>query len=327
MVVEHYAQRLLNPFRGAVHTIRYASAEAVTTDGVHWEIYVRNDELLHGLDDGRRVLTNDIRYGSWSADKGLKRGPLHPSEDFLRMEEIGTVVYEYLTRAHRQVPFTFRDRFELWLLDEESRPLALLHSALARNELDLDLPIEWRAGFAARERFASPSMDALNAGADTALSAGDYLTRYVNARAGRRPAAQWFQRESDGAGAGLQGIGLPGSLEGRTLAAEAFPRFLLADSGHDETHGRLVADYLRWQAPWLLLLPLDTDTRRALEHHARAQATEVFRQFRLYPQIVDDGEIKTALVEAVLRLSQLPPEKKEDVLTTFYIELSPYTYE
>lgn len=50
MVMEHYAQRLLNPFRGAVHTIRHGAAEAVTADGVHWEIYVANDDLLQSLD-------------------------------------------------------------------------------------------------------------------------------------------------------------------------------------------------------------------------------------------------------------------------------------
>ena len=55
MQIECYAQRLLNPFRGVVHTIRYQSAEAVTTDGVEWDIYVANDALLDGL--GRLLLT------------------------------------------------------------------------------------------------------------------------------------------------------------------------------------------------------------------------------------------------------------------------------
>lgn len=55
MDIERYAQRLLNPFRGAVHALRHASAEAVTADGVHWDIYVSNDELLHGIDQARHV--------------------------------------------------------------------------------------------------------------------------------------------------------------------------------------------------------------------------------------------------------------------------------
>ena len=35
MPVECYAQRLLNPYRGTMHVIKYEAAEAVTLDGVH----------------------------------------------------------------------------------------------------------------------------------------------------------------------------------------------------------------------------------------------------------------------------------------------------
>ncbi len=38
MAVECYAQRLLNPYRGTMHVIKYEAAEAVTLDGVHWDI-------------------------------------------------------------------------------------------------------------------------------------------------------------------------------------------------------------------------------------------------------------------------------------------------
>jgi hypothetical protein len=50
-----YAQRLLNPFRGMLHTVAYASAEAVSTDGVHWDIYVRNDQLVGDLENSSNV--------------------------------------------------------------------------------------------------------------------------------------------------------------------------------------------------------------------------------------------------------------------------------
>jgi len=49
MVLESYAQRLLNPSRGAMHTLRYDAAEAVTVDGVHWDIYVANTELVPSI--------------------------------------------------------------------------------------------------------------------------------------------------------------------------------------------------------------------------------------------------------------------------------------
>ena len=49
MKFECYAERLLNPFRGITNTIRYQSAEAVTADGVRWDIYVSNEALQGNL--------------------------------------------------------------------------------------------------------------------------------------------------------------------------------------------------------------------------------------------------------------------------------------
>ncbi len=163
MHIDCYAQRLLNPFRGAMHTVRYQAAEAVTLDGLHWDIYVANDQLLAGVPAMRRTQISDIRYGSWSPAKGLKRGPLYPSEDFRRMEAMGAVVYAQLARLHAQVPFPFRDHFELWLLDADAQPLALLHSVIEERQIELDALIDWRAGMAARERFTSPALTALGA--------------------------------------------------------------------------------------------------------------------------------------------------------------------
>jgi hypothetical protein len=325
MRVECFAQRLLNPFRGAMHTIRYQAAEAVTLDGVHWDIYVANDQLLAGLHGGRRAQISDIRYGSWSAEKGLKRGPLYPSDDFRRMEEMGAVVYEHLTQMHDQVPFPFKDRFELWLLDTNRQPLALLHSVVEERQADPDVSIEWRAGYLAREQFTSPATRQLADRMRPSEAASDYLTRYINARAGDRPDAQWFRRASDGTGVGLRTIQLAGELVGRTLGSPAFPPLFLAGGGHDAAHRCLVDDFHAWQAPWLLVLPsLDRKTRDALEKQARHRAFLVQTQYRLYPEFVDEGAIQAALVEAMLRRSQpLPQKTRDDSMSTFYIELSP----
>lgn len=89
MPIRCYAQRLLNPFRGVMNVIEFEAAEAVTLDGVQWDIYVRNAELVKDLAQAERVQTSDIRYGSWSAAQGLKRGPIQPSDDFLRDAEGG----------------------------------------------------------------------------------------------------------------------------------------------------------------------------------------------------------------------------------------------
>jgi len=315
MQIECYAQRLLNPFRGAVHVIRYQSAEAVTTDGVEWDIYVANDALLDGLGRaGKRAQISDIRYGHWSAEKGLKRGPLYPSDDFKCLEDMGAVVYEHLLKVHREVPFKFRDAFELWLLDRDDRPLALLHSVRTHSETDTRPPLDWRAGMAAQEHFQSAAIAGLTEPASV------YLTRHVNALASG--VAQWFCRSDDGAGLGLHTLKGGEPLHGRVLEAEAFPPRFIATVGMDAAHTRLVQDYHAWQAPWMLLLPhLDDDARGALETSACQQAESIEKHFRLYPAVIDLAALQAARVEAALIRSQPRPQQQDEALPMFYIEL------
>jgi hypothetical protein len=315
MEIECYAQRLLNPFRGAVHVIRYQSAEAVTTDGIEWDIYVANDALVEDLGRaGRRAQVSDIRYGHWSVDKGLKRGPLYPSDDFKRLENMGAVVYEHLLKVHREVPFKFRDPFELWLLDHDNQPLALLHSVRADSETDTKPPLDWRAGMVAHEQFNSAAIAGLTE------SAGLYLTRYVNGLADG--VAQWFCRSDDGAGLGLHTLQGGEALRGRVLEAEAFPSLFIATAAMDAAHTRLVHDYFAWQAPWMLLLAhLDTGMRVALEASAVQQAEAIEKYYRLYPAIIDHPALQAARVEAALLRSQPRPKDQDEVVPMFYIEL------
>jgi hypothetical protein len=316
MQIECYAQRLLNPFRGVMHTIRHQSAEAITTDGIEWDIYVANDALLDGLGRaGRRAMISDIRYGHWSAEKGLKRGPLFPSDDFKRLEHMGALVYEHLLKVHREVPFNFRDCFELWLLDRNDRPLALLHSVRADSETDTKPPLDWRAGMAAQEKFRSAAIT------DLAEPAGVYLTRYVNSLSSG--VAQWFRRSDDGAGLGLHTLRGGDSLNGRVLDADAFPPLFIATTYMDAAHAQLVRDYHAWQAPWMLLLPhLDAPTRSALERAACQQAESVEKHCRLYPAMIDRAALQAARVEAALVRSQPRSHKQDEVMPMFYIELN-----
>ena len=316
MQIECYAQRLLNPFRGVVHTIRYESAEAVTADGLEWDIYVANDALLEGLGRaGRRAQISDIRYGHWSVEKGLKRGPLFPSNDFKRLENMGAVVYEHLLKIHRDVPFTFRDQFELWLLDRNDQPLALLHSVRTDLETDTKPPLDWRAGMAAQERFHSNAVAHMNE------PAGVYLSQYVNSLS--NGIAQWFRRSDDGAGLGLHTQGKDSQLRGRVLEAEAFPPLFIATHAMNAAHVQLVNDYHAWQAPWMLLLPnLETKMRSQLEEQARQQAELVERHFRLYPAVIDRPGLQAARVEAALVRNQPSKRAGEDALPMYYIELN-----
>jgi hypothetical protein len=210
------------------------------------------------------------------------------------------------------------------LLDTNGLPLALIDSAVFARDMNTSQSIDWRAGRLCRERFSSPIIQGIKGDSDVACSAGEYLTRYVNSIAGDQPSAQWFQRQEDGSGLGLQGINVSDSQKGGRLPQEAFPRNLLRAEGHDEKHSGLMEEFFQWQAPWLLLLPgLERAQRQAFEQHARQQALIIDQQFRLYPEIVDTALIKSARVEAMLRNRQQPEPSEEDVMATFYIELHP----
>jgi hypothetical protein len=315
---------MLNPFRGSMNCVRYRSADAVTADGMHWDIYVSNDGLMEGLSGHSKSQVSDIRFGAWSPDKGLRRGPIYPSEDFRRMEQLGQRVFEHLLKVHDQVPFPFLDRYELWLLDRSARPLALLDSVLTPEELDRRQSLQWLAGQNCRRTFTSTAAGPLGIDSTTAGAIADYLGAYINDCAGPSPAAQVFRRRDDGSGSGLDGLNLDAGLVRRTLEADAFPAALLEGTHHDAAHRQLIGDFIRWQAPWQLLLPeLDTTTRAAFEQHARVQPLKLAQQYRLYPHIIDRQAIDAARVEARLRQTLPVRKKPEKILSTFYIELSP----
>lgn len=300
-----------------MQVIRHEAAEAVSMDGVLWDIYVSNDTLLAGTEGAAGpVQVSEARFGRWSAKAGLTRGPLYPSEDFYRMERMAMVVYEHLRRLHERVPFPLRDRYERWLLDRAGEPLVLLDSAVKRQATRPPGEAHWRIGLAAQEQFTSAALadcqpDAMN-------GAGKYLMDYINGLAGQ---AVWFHREPDGSGHRIDAAA--GTTE--HLPAASFPALLIRNEGHDPAHTRLIADFVAWQAPWLLLLPdLDTDTRTRLERQARHRATEVARLFHLYPAVTDPEQIQAARIEA--RLTERPASQAAacgDDTSTFYIELNP----
>lgn len=323
MVFRSYAQRLLNPFRGVMNIIECQGAEAVTTDGRHWDIYVRDTGLVEDIANGHKVQTSDIRYGSWSLKNGLRRGALYPSDDFRVLEHRGALVYEYLLKHHDDIPFPLEDSMELWLLDREQLPLGLLDSAVSEKDIELDCPVDWRAGRECRKYFHTPRMHELQRKTSTEAGAGEYLTQYINRRAGERPQAQWFRRMPDGCGEGLPGINLETDLQGRHLPDTAFPTYFLREDDHCSLHRQLIQDFLAWQAPCLLLLQnLDTQARRCFERLATSRALSVEKHYRLYPAIQDEAAIRAARVEAALRRTAAQEDEEEKTLATYYIELN-----
>ena len=316
MSLQCYAQRLLNPFRGVMNVIRFQSAEAVTTDGVNWEIYVSNDALLEGLDSNKRVLTSDVRYGSWSEQEGLRRGPIFPSDDFKRLESMGATIYEALPELHKQLPYAFTDHYELWLLDTDEQPLALIHSVSELNEIETDIPIQWRAGNHCQQYF-KPELDVFIA---EDMTAAEMLMLHVNSTAGFPLKAKWFHRDSYGNGRCVACINTDDDeIE---LPDSAFSKFFINAHEDNNAFKQLLDAFIVWQAPWLLLLPtLTHQEREYFEKQARRYALMVDAQFRLYPEIIDQDSIKGARVEAMMRRNQPEQKTEETILSTWYLEL------
>ncbi len=316
-----YSQRLLNPFRGTMNIIEYKGAEAVTLDGIHWDIYVSNRALVQDLDNNQRVQTSDIRYGSWSKAKGLKRGAIYPSEDFKAMEAEGAQLYQYLLAHHTDIPFAFLDNYELWLLDNDDRPLALIDSSRREKDMDKQPLLDWRAGIQCRNEFRSQAYEKIKGHHKSDMTAGQYLTHYINHIGKRSGRAQWFKRTMDGHGIGLGGHNIRKQLGGRELRDFEFPVFMLNDQPHDTLHSNLINEFIQWQAPWLLLLDtLNDSQRRILEDVSRSRALVVDQLYLLYPEILDISFINSARVEATLRKASAVPDEPEQIMSTEYLE-------
>ncbi len=322
MNVECFSQRLLNPFRGVMNVIRFEAAEAVTTDGLKWEIYVNNDDLLKGLPTGQYIQTSDIRYGSWTPEDGLRRGPIYPSTDFKRLEEMGAMVYEAVLELHDSIPFGFSDTYELLLLNSEQQPLALLHSVTQPHEIELDMPIQWRAGNHCQKSF-DPEIDVV---IGENMSAAEMLMLHINMSAGFPLRARWYQRENNGNGEHVATVlSTPDSKDdatGSMLPASAFAEYFINEIADNHDFNQLRESFIDWQAPWILLLStLTPEKRQYFEQLARKQALLVDAQYRLYPKIIDQDAIKSARVEAMMRKTHPAEDDKEDILSTWYLEL------
>ena len=319
-----YSQRLVNPFRGILSVVENETADAVSSDGVHWALYIQGEIEDVRMSDGslREVVLPDIKFGDWSAGGGLKRSPVRNVADLERLDAIGTDLLDAVKQAAGHLPFPLRDQDELWLLDDADRPLALLEVATDEAKRETPQSLLWRPGEMAKKRFASPHAHDT---AHTERSAGQCVEDLVNHACGARPRAQWFWRSSDGAGIGQEGVGIDVALVGRSLACSEFPPLLLATAWADATERALLDDFLAWQAPWLLQLQnLDHATRVRLEQQAAQRVDEIAKCHRLYPEILDPNRITAARVEA--RLRGLDSADRRDDIDDFAVDVTLIPY-
>jgi len=99
------------------------------------------------------------------------------------LEGGGDHLIDRLLEVHKRVPIPLKDRFELWLMDREARPLALLDTAVRREDIEMDQCAEWHAGPACHQTFTSTVADrlALETEDEGALTAGASGTGPANA--------------------------------------------------------------------------------------------------------------------------------------------------
>jgi hypothetical protein len=272
MYVETYSRRLLSPFHGLQQVITVAGGIAESMNGWDWKLYVADDTIVShtGL--------SEIVYGSWNPAKGLSRSRIRGAIPSNLTEQIGDELLSAVEQVADEIPFPSLDSYELWLLDEQSKlPLALLDSAL---DEDTRTPYEnpvWRPGGQAGKQFNADSGDA------------EKLSRLIKDTAGRQSNAIWIKRHPDGSGSDLQG---------RRYAVTDFPTLLLRDCWDEKPQQQLVTDFLNWQAPWLLQLPLCQTRRTQLEAAAWDRPMETSRVYRLFPEIIDLEGLTTTRVKA-----------------------------
>lgn len=301
-MIRCYGHRMLNPFHGIVNVVEIPGADAVSRDGVDWALYLQGGTEREFDDQGNAfdVELPDIKFGTWSAADGLRRAPVRSVVDYQWLDSLGGQLLEAVKRNADRVPFPLQDCYELWLLDDDGLPLALLDSCCEPPSEPLPENPKWSPGQRAHAEFLLPETGFTNP--------SHRLAELVNAAAGKVPRARWFLRDSQGCGQEW----IEQSSSGRRLEAERFPRLLLRQTWSNPEQRLLVRAFVEWQAPWLLCLQgLGTGTRRNLEQAGCRQAVRLARLYRLYPRIEDRHRFRAALVEAELRRAAAKDEGRQ----------------
>ena len=294
----YYAARRLNPFRGVIQVAGNDEARALSPNGREWEIQIRAETPdMWGAGSVGKPITRFLRFGVWSASRGLKRVPAHPLLDLTTMLGRTEELTSSLAREGKNLPFPLRDRFELWLLDGKDRmPLALLASSTDSSNLHKSMSKRWICADRANDDFPAP---------DSARKRPPHprtsrLERLVAGESGHG-IAQWFERTDNGAGSGRP-VDAPEELSNRRLEKHHFPELLLKEDWPSPPDRSLVLNYIQWLSPCLLTLQhLSDETRGRLEKAACAQALQVENAWTLFPRIIHREVIEAARVEARLR--------------------------
>jgi len=280
---------MLSPYRGVMHSVVRDWADAVTTDGRAWTLYVRGECLYDDPLDlqDRSISVPDVKYGSWSARTGFMRAPIRLPTFDERVREQGEALLSAVQTHAAALPFPLADRFELWLLHGASgQPLALIASGCTTDDCAQPARAQWTPG---RNCMAE-------------LPEAVQLHRRIAELAGPTPRAQWFERHADGSGSAVLPRAGAATVAERHLPADRFSSLLIDRDALGADSGRLLDALLSWQSPALLQLPgLTREQRRHFETAACGHALRLADSLPLYPCVLDRRAITAALVEARLR--------------------------
>lgn len=308
-----YSERILNPFRGVMNIIATGRADAVTIDGINWDLYIHDTFGDHPDDpeEFANIELPDIRYGEWDKKTGLRRAPVLPSYHYDQIQEVGEELMAAVLLYADNIPFVFKDNYELWLLDEEHhQPLALLDSVCNKHEVYIPTSLQWKAGNRCRKYFNSNVIRDVED-----ETHADILNQLVNARAGNNPGAQWFFRNDVAYGHGIDVINVDEKYIGRGMSPRMFPRMFVEQQWDTDSECALFNEFINWLSPWLLLMDFLSDSQRKIfETTARQHAMLVDEMHLLYPKVISEKDINAARVEAALRKSAPVAEESDELM-------------
>jgi hypothetical protein len=293
--------RRVNPFEGVLQVVETTQGRAYSPNGEVWQIQVLAERPDHTWRSFSHVppIEQFFNFGLWDAAGGLQKVPANTVMDIGGMTAAAEAICEVLHDLGGALPFPLIDDYECWSTDYQGEPIALLATCEEPGLIDGLRVGRWHASGLADHGFVSASLSARGVAPRGDMGPRQHAERLERLVRQSGQQRRWFRRLGD-----RSGIPLKPSGDGQPLAAERFPPLGLKSEWADAQEHELVADYLAWLAPRLLMLQHLTDSERQwLEAAACRQAEELAAGYRLLPCILDRPAIEAARVEARLRRS------------------------
>lgn len=283
MHADYYAIRQLSPYRGMLFVVDIDCALAYSTNGQNWQVHCQNPF--------RRYWPS----GEWiEGEGGILNNCQHAAAIIAALER------------HPPLPFIAQDILELWLLDKaRGLPLALLKTQRAHTVPEKTVDPTWYPFVLTDTCFTASCLAEADAKRDPRawpVKHRDVLARQINDAARPLPAAQWFRRNPDGGGEGLDaGLRLNPAWIRRQLRAAAFPELPVLERWSQPQQRELVRQYHDWIASLLLTQPgLSAVTRMRLEEAALQHPAQLLEVYRVLPEIANPARLHAALIAARL---------------------------